>query len=102
MTVVCSLGEKAETQQGFQEFKQVCADPRSIVKGTSKARRPLKLQQTPAEGRDQRPPTHPNLSMVAFHAARGHSNLCSLVIWWHVTEKVILFTKTELGLVILA
>lgn len=52
MTVVCSLGEKAETQQGFQELKQVCADPRSIVTGTSKARRPLKLQQTPAEGRD--------------------------------------------------
>lgn len=52
MTVVCSLGEKAETQQGFQELKQVYADPRSIVMGTSKARRPLKLQQTPAEGRD--------------------------------------------------
>lgn len=52
MTVVRSLGEKAETQQGFQELKQACVDPRSIVMGTSKARRPLKLQQTQAEGRD--------------------------------------------------
>lgn len=46
------LGENAETQQGFQELKQACVDPRGIVMGTSKAHRPLKLQQTPAEGID--------------------------------------------------
>lgn len=47
--------------------------------------------EAPADAsRGQRPLTHPNLSMVAFHAACGHSNLCTLVIRWHVTEKVIL------------
>jgi hypothetical protein len=52
MIVVRSSGENAETQQGFQELKQACVDPRGIVTGTSKAHRPQMLQQTPAGGRD--------------------------------------------------
>lgn len=50
--------------------------------------------------RGQRPLTHPNLSMVAFHAAYGHVNLCCLVIWWHMTEKGILslYKNKSLGL----
>lgn len=52
MIVVRSSGENAETQQGFQELKQACVDPRGIVTGTSKAHRPQMLQQTPAGGSD--------------------------------------------------
>lgn len=52
MAVVCSLREDAETQRGFQKLKQACADSRGTVMGTSKARRPLKLGQMQAEGRD--------------------------------------------------